>query len=91
MPEQLEKLRATIEDLEDELNSLTTIDAETRGLLQEALSEIQAAIHKQDPAHIEGHSLSGKLTRAAERFESTHPTLSGIVSRVVDMLAQMGI
>jgi hypothetical protein len=91
MPERLEKLKATIRDLEAELNSLTSVDAETRGLLEEAVEEIQSAMHKQPPSHLEPHSVAEKLKEVAEQFESSHPNLFGIVSRVIDSLGRMGI
>ena len=91
MSEQFEKLRATITDLELELSQLDSFDADTRRLLEDAMAEIQAAIHKQDATHLQPHFLSGRLASAAERFETTHPTLFGIVSRIVEGLAQMGI
>jgi len=87
----LNKLKDTLRDLETELNSLTTVDSEIRELLEEAAAEIQTAIHREDPSQLEPHSLSEKLTTAAEDFESSHPTLFGIVSRIVDVLGQMGI
>ena len=90
MPERIEKLRATIEELESELASLSEIDDETREVLKEAVSEIQTAL-KQTPSEIEHQSLADHLKDAAEDFESSHPTLFGIVRRTIDALGQMGI
>ena len=90
MPERIEKLRATVAELEAELASLSELDDQTRVLLEQALSELQATLSKQ-PAEIEHHSLSERLKETAEAFESSHPTLYGIVSRTIDALAQMGI
>ncbi|MFV1967002.1 MAG: DUF4404 family protein [Pirellulaceae bacterium] len=87
----LDKLKATLQDLETELNSLTSVDDEVRELLEEASAEIQSAIHGKDPSQLEPHSLSARLSAAAEHFESSHPTLFGIVGRIVDVLGQMGI
>ena len=91
MPERLEKLKATIQDLESELDSLTTVDDETRSLLEEAIGDIQSVMRKQDLAQLEPHSVTEKLKTATEDFESSHPTLFGIVSRIIDALGQLGI
>lgn len=90
MPERIEKLRATVNELEAELAALTELDDPTRALLEEALSELQATLSKQ-PAEIESQSLTERLQESAKAFESSHPNLFGIVSRTIDALAQMGI
>ena len=91
MPERLEKLRATVEELEEELQTLDSVDEETRGILNEAMAEIQEALHRNDPDHLEPESLSLRLQHAGQDFSSTHPTLGGIVSRMIDALGQWGI
>ena len=90
MPERIEKLRTTVTELEAELASLTELDDSTRALLEEAVSELQATLSKP-PAEIEPQSLTERLQESAKAFESSHPTLFGIVSRTIDALAQMGI
>jgi signal transduction histidine kinase len=87
----LDKLKAILQDLEAELTSLTNVDDEVREHLEEAIAEIQSAIQREDPSQLEPHTLSARLTAAAERFESSHPTLFGIVGRIVNVLGQMGI
>ncbi len=90
MPERIEKLRATVTELEAELASLAELDDATRALLEEAVSDLQAALAKK-PAEIEHHSLTERLAESAQAFEESHPTLYGIVKRTIDALAQMGI
>jgi chromosome segregation ATPase len=91
MSEQLKKLQATLDELEQELHSLESLDQHTRELLEEAAREIQTALDILDPHHLKPHSLTERLTHAARRFESTHPTLSTVVGRIIDLLGQMGI
>lgn len=91
MNEHLAKLRATIRELEGELHLLGTVDHETRGLLEEALAEIEAKIHGRGAERRGQHPLSARLSSAAKRFESTHPALFGLMTRVADALAQLGI
>lgn len=90
MPERIEKLRATVSELEAELASLSELDDPTRALLEEAVTELQATLSKK-PDEIEHHSLVEQLSESAEAFRSSHPTLFGIVKRTIDALAQMGI
>ena len=90
MPERIERLQVTVAELEAELASLTELDGPTRALLEEAVGELQATLQKQ-PTEIEHHSLTQRLNESAKAFESSHPTLYGIVSRTIDALAQMGI
>lgn len=91
MPARLEKLRAALTELEQELSGLDALDAPTRAMLEEARHEIETALSKQDPAQIEHVSLVDRLETAAETFQVSHPTLAGVVQRMIDALGQMGI
>lgn len=90
MSEQITKLRATVDELESELAELSEIGDEARAVLEEAVSEIQEALRQQDD-EIAHQTLSERLRDAAEGLEKSHPTLFGIVHRMVDVLGQMGI
>jgi hypothetical protein len=91
MSERLDKLRAAVEELERELHSLDEIDPESRVLLEEAHAEIHSALAGQEAPGIATGVLSGRLEQAAHRFEVTHPTLAGVLERLVNGLAQLGI
>ena len=91
MPQRIAKLQATIEELQLELASLETVDSETRAVLEDAVAEIHAALHKEEHVELGEPSLIAKLRDSAEKFEASHHTLSGIVSRTIDALGQMGI
>ena len=91
MPHQLEKLRTALAELENELESLEEVDSETRSVLEEAAREIQAALDKSSAAELEHHTLAERLRETAQEFGSSHPTLSGIIGRIIDGLGQLGI
>jgi len=91
MSEQVEKLKATVEELEEELHSLEELDDDSRAVLREAVREIQATLHEKEPGDMESQSLTDRLTDVTHGFEGSHPTLTGIVSRLIDGLGQMGI
>lgn len=91
MDENSRRLRATITDLERELHAVGQVDPETRAMLMEAVEEIHSALRANTTAHSEPHSLNDRLNQTAAEFDVSHPTLAGLVRRVVDALAQLGI
>lgn len=92
MPQRLEKLRDTLQELEDELREIETLDGPTRALLEEAAREIEVALHHHDPEYIARHqSLGEDLQTAVVRFSSSHPHLATILGRLADAMAQLGI
>ncbi len=91
MPERLTHLREVVAELEEQLASLESIDAETVSLLQDATREIQEVLQQQGAETLEQEPLAERLQHAAETFQATHPTLSGVVMRAVDALRQLGI
>lgn len=91
MPERIDKLRAALDELEQELAALDSIDPETRAVLEEAAREIHAALAKENAHEIEQQSLTQRLKNSVESFETSHPTLSRVVGRMIDVLGQMGI
>lgn len=101
MSDLKEKLQATVRDLELELAQSGPLDNESRNLLEQAAREIRSKLDAdsvggmQQPAAqsaaTQPDSLVERVNTAARRFESTHPTLSGILERIADGLAQLGI
>jgi hypothetical protein len=90
MPQRTEKLRATLTELESELQSLDSIDDVTREQLADAAAEIAAALRRgtRSEATTQAEdSLQGRLVE----FETSHPQLAGIVTRLIDGLGQLGI
>lgn len=92
MQDKRERLRAALADLHAQLAEVDTLDPESRDLLQTIASDIQAALAtpRSNPKPGE-QSLSQRLTEATRQFEESHPTIGGVVERLVDVLAQMGI
>ena len=90
MPDRIEKLKTTLRELEAELASIDSLDEETRAALEAAMEEIGQRLRKRD-YHAQADSLTARLQDAAGEFETSHPTLFGIVTRTIDALGQMGI
>ena len=97
MPHRIENLRATLEELERELDGVEQLDDESRQLLETAAAEIQEALHKDEPdeavtsASDASSTWTDKLYDVASDFEESHPTLSRLVGNVASALAQLGI
>ena len=89
MPERIEKLRSTLKELEEELGNLSSFDEATRQMLEEAATEIKTALRKE--GQFESESVVERLRTAEEKFQASHPTLSGVVGRIIDALGQLGI
>jgi hypothetical protein len=91
MSDRLEKLRTTLRDLAAELEALGTLDDATREQLATAAEEIAVSLRRGKPkstaARAPDQSLQGRLAD----FEAAHPQLAGVVTRLLDGLAQLGI
>ena len=92
MTQRFEKLRKTIAEVEQELASAETLDTSTRQSLEQAIEDLQEALDRQGgPGPFEPESLIERFRETEENFQVSHPTLSGMVTRVIDMLGQLGI
>ena len=91
-----EKLKTTLAELHAELSRAGKVDPETRRLLQEALADIQHSLAADDaePAEVRTTRQEGiaeRLQTATARFETSHPTLAGMIERLTDLLGAAGI
>ena len=90
MADRLDKLRATLSELDAELRSIDSLDDATREELAEAAAEIAASLRRgkrSEKTQMAADSLQNRLVE----FEAANPQLAGIVSRLLDGLAQLGI
>jgi hypothetical protein len=91
----LEKLRATVAELEAELEQADALDPESRARLEQVAKDISAALRRSDPTQglklERPHTLGEQLTDSVESFRAQYPTLAGVVQRLTDGLAQLGI
>ena len=90
MPDRLDKLRATLSELEAELRSVESLDDATREQLAEAAAEIAASLRRGKRSEQTRQAEDSLQNRLVE-FEAANPQLAGIVSRLLDGLAQLGI
>jgi tellurite resistance protein len=92
MTEQFQKLKASIAEVEQQVRSAGALDESARETLEEVISDLRAAVDRQGgPGPFEPESLIERLRAAEENFQVSHPTLSGVVMRMIDALGQLGI
>lgn len=91
MRDNIAKLKNAVDELEQELNQLSSVDGEDRDVLERALKEINSVLHAYQNEQLEPASMMERLNEAALEFEESHPTISGVISRLIDGLGQMGI
>lgn len=91
MTEHIDRIKSTVAELEDELRSIDRVDGETRAVLEQAVLDILAALDTAAPGERPPQSLLDRLQAAAQEFEESHPTVTGILSRLIDGMGQMGI
>lgn len=91
MNPEYDKLRESIDELHQQLQSLSSLDAEDRRLLVAALDDIQTALQRGEKPGDADDSILGRLSNAAQQFEDSHPNLSGAVGGLIDAIGRMGI
>ena len=88
---QVEKLRVAVAELERQLSTSQSLDDASRQLLQQALADIRAALEDEQTTDSQRQSLIQRLGVSVEKFEGSHPTLTGTLMRLIDGLQQLGI
>jgi hypothetical protein len=89
MPFNPDQLKATLQNLHEQLAAIDSLDKSSRDDLTAALQEIQQALqNKTSPVT---KPLMWRLGQAASKFEASHPALSGTISSLIDTLGRSGI
>ena len=104
MTERIQRLRATLAELETELRELPAVDIQTRAVLEAAVAEITTVLQRSGDAsaasastmpstavHARPVGSSGSWRETVADFEVSHPQIAGLLSRVINSLAQIGI
>jgi hypothetical protein len=97
MPDRLERLRATLAELHQELADLDDSEPQVRALLEGAVADLQAAIDEHGPRlaqSLEPHaraSLLDRLRQAWQHYNESHPATAASLGSVIDVLGRMGL
>ncbi len=78
-----EKLKRSLEDLQNELNRINSEDPK----LQTLADHVQGALKKS----VEDVPLVDSLRDTAETFEARHPQLTALINNVMSSLSNIGI
>jgi len=88
----MENLRASLENLHRELKDSKNIDEESLKVLRELMSDIQSILDRNDQASITSTpKLQSSLKETAEKFEVSHPKLTGAINIVISSLTNIGV
>lgn len=88
MTEPAKRLEAAVRDLESHLGEIKDLDPESRQLLADAVSGIQAKLQAPNSPPT---NWSSRLSSGIRDLEASHPGLATMVTRVCDFLDQAGI
>ncbi len=89
--EQREELLNLLGRLRTEIHALSkTHQAEAESIAAFAEASTREATRSERNAETLNHSIGG-LSSSVTEFETTHPALSGVVNRIANLLANMGI
>lgn len=91
MGEQTSSLKTTLEQLHAELDKIESVDPEMRNLLESAVADIHEHLASAPKEESVAEEIQDQLAAAAGHFDQTHPTLSGLLRRTIDLLSNMGI
>lgn len=92
MPDKLGRLTALLIELEMELSTNENLSEESKNTVTDAVEKIKSALTSQGSQKSDSdESVTSVLNKQIEEFESHHPALTSILSRITDTLGQMGI
>ncbi|MDP2324749.1 MAG: DUF4404 family protein [Gammaproteobacteria bacterium] len=83
------RLRTLLMELDRELKSTGSLDAQSRDLLEQVLADVRDLDSPPDADR--HHSAEDRLRKLVLQFETDHPRLSGAVAQVADALGKLGI
>ena len=82
-----DELKQKLSQLKQSLSDIRELDAESRELLSQLDSDIQAVLSTGDS----DDSLSGRIEQQAVEFDSQHPSTAAVLRDIIDLLGRMGI
>jgi len=86
-----EQLGQRIQELLNELEKVETADSAERDRLEHVLHDIRKTVAESEQESEAHESLRERFDEATRHFEENHPTLTAVIGRVADSLANLGI
>lgn len=88
----MENLRKSLENLHKELKDSKNIDDDSVKVLRKIMSDIQDILDKNEKAAIaNAPKLQSSLKETADKFEISHPKLTGAINIVISSLTNIGV
>ena len=94
MTEPSELLRATLDELHEQLESVEAGDPEVQTLLRGAIEDLQSALDasgEREASQSADETIVERFEEAAAYFEESHPVLAGTLRKLMEALSQLGI
>jgi hypothetical protein len=86
------ELRTLLHQLHDEIEKTRTVDEKGSELLRDIEGDINALLERSGENPLQVHpSIVPRLESALSYFEATHPTLTTVISKLLDSLSNAGI
>jgi hypothetical protein len=86
-----EALRTTLASLHETLNETSDVDDETRELLSSITTDIQRLLSDDGSVVEPDDSLTERIADISRDFDAHHPMIGGLLQRLSDGLANLGI
>ena len=86
-----EELRNTLARLHETLNETSDVDDATRELLSSVTADIQRLLVDDESEVDPDNSLSERISDMIRDFDAHHPVIGGLLQRLSDGLANIGI
>jgi hypothetical protein len=86
------ELRKLLLQLHDEIKNTQSVDEKGSELLRDLDGDIRDLLERSEENPTQSHpSLIGRLESTLDHFEITHPTLTRLISNLLDTLSNAGI
>jgi hypothetical protein len=86
------ELRTLLQQIHDEINNTQTVDVKGGELLRDLEGDIRALLERSEENPVQLHpSFVQRLESTLYAFEVTHPTLTMLISKLLDSLSNAGI
>jgi hypothetical protein len=85
------RLQGVLQDLHAELGRTEVLDEDEKALLRHVSEDVETLLARSGEAPQHEESLGQRLQESIALFETTHPSLTVAMQRVLDGLSQSGI
>lgn len=85
------KLYETMKELDTEITKINELDESGKKMLRGLMKDIDEVLQKFDKKTNEKDTLIDNISDISRQFETSHPNITSFLSRMIDLLSNMGI